>query len=71
MVHKIETTFIIVNNSKALDVPRIRPLIKKETLKLKRIADIGETSLSPKLYVVDYAGDEVYLHRDEFKYVKN
>jgi len=66
---KNESIIILVDNSKANDVPTIRPSIKKVKLKLKRIIE-GETTLSPKIYVVDFDNDEVYLHRHEFKYVK-
>ena len=58
-----------MNNSKAVDVPMIRPLINGVKLKLKKTIE-GETMFSRKIYVVDYEGDEVYLDRDEVKFVK-
>ena len=69
MLNEDKETYILVNNSKALDVPSIRPLIKNVKLKLKRTIE-GETSFSRKIYVVDYEGDEVYLDKDEIKFVK-
>jgi hypothetical protein len=69
MLNENEETYILVNNSKALDVPMIRPLIKDIKLKLKKTIE-GETMFSRKIYVVDYDGDEVYLDRDEVKFVK-
>jgi hypothetical protein len=69
MLNENEETYILVNNSKALDVPMIRPLIKDIKLKLKKTIE-GGTMFSRKIYVVDYDGDEVYLDRDEVKFVK-
>ena len=69
MLNENEETYILVNNSKAVDVPMIRPLINGVKLKLKRTIE-GETMFSRKIYVVDYEGDEVYLDRDEVKFVK-
>lgn len=58
---------VVVNNSKAADVPMIRPPIKNVKCELLRIID-GEHSLYPKTYVVDYNGIEVYLNRHEFNF---
>jgi hypothetical protein len=69
MLNENEETYILVNNSKALDVPMIRPLINGVKLKLKKTIE-GETMFSRKIYVVDYEGDEVYLDRDEVKFIK-
>lgn len=69
MLNENEETYILVNNSKAVDVPMIRPLINGVKLKLKKTIE-GETMFSRKIYVVDYEGDEVYLDRDEVKFVK-
>lgn len=57
---------VLVNNSKAVDVThsKIRPMIKNIRCELLRTIE-GEHSLAPKIYVVDFNGEEVYLHRDE------
>lgn len=60
---------ILVNNSKAADIGIIRPCIKNIKLKLVRVVE-GEYSYSPKCYVVNYNGEEVYLRRDEFELIK-
>lgn len=57
---------ILVDNSKAVDVPLIRPLIKNVRCKFLHTIE-GEHSLSEKIYVVDFNGEEVYLLKDEIK----
>lgn len=62
---------VLVNNSKAIDVcmNKIRPMIKNVRCELLRTIE-GEHSLSPKTYVVDYNGEEVYLHINEIIHQK-
>ena len=70
----IEKEMVLVDNSESIDIKNahlydthIRPKIKNEMCKLIRTI---ERSPAPRLYVVKYKGEEVYLNRDEFEWVE-